>query len=194
MPYRILEQAGIFGFDLARDRVQELFDVFAKSRLNEDERVNYFDLLMLTAAEDALALAPLTNEPLRRPFIVPPSSGMKALVKWDTSPSWPCLPKAPAEVRLWDVVLYAGDMNKIVLVAGESVSGILEGPGFDGVVRRLRERYREAGNALAMQVSEGPQLDLLGLIWHAKASVLVDPGGSDDSVRAYLERLNLPPF
>jgi len=194
MPHRILEQAGLFRFDPARERIQELFDVFARNRLNDDERVRYFDLLMLTAAEDALALAPLAIKPLSRPFIVPPDSGMKALVKWDTSPSWPCLPKTSADVRLWDVVLYAGDMNKIILVAGESVSDILDGTGFDGVVRRLRERYREAGNPLAMQVSEGPQLDLLGLVWHAKASVLIDPRGSDDSVRAYLARLKLASF
>jgi hypothetical protein len=192
MPHRILENAGLFIFAGSREVARGAFDAIAGQRLSETDRDRYFDLLMLTAGEAALA-APSQRALFLRtsvpPVDVDVASVHYAIQKWNSTPTWPHIAESPTTVRLWDVMLFAGDMSKVAQLAGESVATIAENGGFAGLVDRLKSAYREAGNPLALEVSNSRVLDLLGVIWHAKASVILNPEGADDSVTAYLDRL-----
>jgi len=190
LPYRLLEEAGLFGFRAAGELIDSAFNDIVQGRISEAERDRYFDLLMLTAGEAALAGAfGLPRLSFRvRPVNVGAWAAGLALQKFDSSPTWPHFAE-PNEVRLWDVILFAGDMSKVARIAGESVWEIAANNGFARVIDRLKSTYREGGNPVASVIASSSMLDLLGIIWHSKASVLINPDGADRSVTNYLDRL-----
>jgi hypothetical protein len=195
MPHRILEQSGWFDFSEARPVVEERLDILTHGIRANTEVNRYFDFLMLTAAEAAL-VAP-GRQPLSfrevPPVAVDAVAAHIAVFKADSSPTWPHIPSDLHEARLWDVMLFAGDMSKVARLVGESLEVVMSRGGFADVIKALRTAYQNADNSVAAAVSNGPMLDLLGVVWHAKASLIVDPEGADESVTRYLRRVLPPP-
>src|SRR5437867_6247936 len=185
MPHIILEGAGLFDFSEARNIAEPVIKQVAAPQLSTDDYSRYLDLAMLTAAEAALA-APYGRPLFLAPEVPPPVlvdgvAAHFAIQKWDSSPTHPHMPRSAADLRLWDVMLFAGDMSKVALVASESIVEIMSGGGFARIVSLLKNRYHHDDNAWAVDVANGPVLDFLGAIWHAKSAVLLDPDSADDS-------------
>jgi hypothetical protein len=193
VPHRILEAEGLFDFSAVRDLIEPTVNSIAREQLSPEDYIRYLDLVMLTASEAELAYpwdSPFfLRENPRRPIIVGVPSAYLAIQKWNSTPTWPHIPGSDSEVRLWDVILYAGDMSKVAHVAGESVTEVMSS-GFTNVVERLKTLYREAENEWARALGNGTILDYLGVLWHAKCAVLLmPPDRADQSVQEYIRGL-----
>jgi hypothetical protein len=190
--YQVLQRREVFDFRGTEDLAEELVHEYRGMGADEDTSNFTRDLVCLSAAE--FSLMPLITRPsgsvlpLQSPIAVPPEAVRIAAGKVDCSYMDVHRRKEKLEnIRLWDVMLFAGDMSKIELLGSQELT--LE--DLETTVQGLEERYQRSESSVGRAIGESGVLRIQGLLWKAKLALHIDPREYEGYVDQYLERLPL---
>jgi hypothetical protein len=165
----LLEHYSLFVYDDdAHSEIRQMFEHLGGDAYTEVRR----DLAYVSAAE--VALVGLIFSPKEAPIEVSGSDARIALAKANCTPfSGSHGPTSDADIRAWDVMLFAGDMSKLQLLGYSDPADLRS--RLVGAVEELEQRYRESPVSWARELVENGYLRLQALLWAARISLLLNP-------------------
>jgi hypothetical protein len=123
------------------------------------------------------------------PIPVTRSDARLALAKAVCSPYYGCLPGQVSPPRLWDVVVFAGDMAKLDGLGLEDPTAIREDPA--RVAEALELRYQQSGVDWGQQFAETGYVRLEVFLWASKLELIVNPQHAEEEMRKHARSLGL---
>lgn len=167
----LLERYSVFAYENdAVEEIDQLFRHFATDSFVELRR----SLVYVAAAE--VALVRLVFGPVEGPIPVTGGEARIALANANCTPfSGVHGPRTAAEIRPWDVILFAGDMSKLQLLGYDDPAALRE--RLPDVVEALEARYRESPVSWGQELVDNGCVRLQALLWGARIALLLNLSG-----------------
>ena len=198
----IIQDRGVFDFNQARVIAEPTLDQYSAIGMEDDRRNSISEYTLLCAAEfESVSAFAASTEYVdrgggpRAPLIVGPNATWEAIVKCDCIPyEDPCpwaMYGAGKLPEWWDILLFAGDMQKVRLALNEL--GIDHLPeDMTEIIAILERSHRDSPVSLGSTIARSGLLRVQGLLWQARLTLL--SGGREEAERAvssYLDRVPL---
>jgi hypothetical protein len=172
-----LADHGVFGFSEADPGLHEFVDPYRARGMGRDDEEGLLDLVALAACEFGLLRIFLDDRerlrlPVEDPLQVVGADVDRARLQADCSIYNPVhWRKAPDEVRVADVLLFAGDMSRLRLLRPHTSAPELA-PELPSLAAELEYLYREGDHPLGRAVAESGLARLQGLIWTTRHALV----------------------
>ena len=173
-----LETLGAFGFDQARAELDRLMDPVRSVGTSPEwhDGVDLTrDLALLGAA--GLHVAGRLGDPELEPPVAASDVGViearVSFLKVDCAGTFIHSHRPPESLRLWDVLVFTGDVTKLVALGVESVVDLAE--NFDDTFGRLVGLYAGSASPFSRAVAASGWLHLEALVWRATLTRLLAP-------------------
>lgn len=187
-----LESLGVFSFSEARGEVDAIFEPIEAAGAGTDDEIEAIrftrDLVLLGAASVHIAgqLGSPYIEPVQSQVEVGALDARISFLKYDCAGTYIHGRRDPAEVSLSDVVVFTGDVAKLVLFGVGSVNEFAD--GFEDFFGLLEEAYARSASPLARTAVESGWFHLEGLVWRASLAHAVRPDRMASDLSSFVDR------
>lgn len=187
-----LESLGVFSFSGARREVDAIFEPIEAAGTGTDDEIEAIrftrDLVLLGAASVHIAgqMASPHIEPVGSHLEVGAPDARISFLKYDCAGTYIHGRLEPAEVNLSDVVVFTGDVAKLMFLGVRSVNEFAD--GFEEIFGRLEQAYAASVSPLAQTVAESGWFHLEGLVWRATLAHVVRPDRMASDLGSFVDR------
>jgi hypothetical protein len=186
--FRAVQESEVFDFAEALDEAELALRPFRGQGQEEHEFA--LDFTLLSAAEASLVpslvdpINSVVSVPLEEPLHVSAEAVRVAVARADCG--WTNLhgiKRGLEAVRLWDVMLFAGDMAKAELAGFDANIGLDE---IVPMVEAIEQRYRESAAPEGPATADRGLVRIQGMLWTAKLALHIAPDALPEHLRTYL--------